>query len=89
MIVRLLTEHHLAFLSLKESCRGSSESTHVKMPHCWKSHALAHLSSTERNYLMFIKNVAYLLCLEGQPLTMPDWRVESTVSFRNTLIILL
>ena len=43
MIVRLLTEHHLAFLSLKESCRGSSESTHVKMPHCWKSHALAHI----------------------------------------------
>ena len=40
MIVRLLTEHHLGFLSLKGCCRGSSESTHVKMPHCWKSHAL-------------------------------------------------
>ena len=44
MIVKLLTEHHLEFLSLKGGCRGSSESTHVKMPHCWKSHALAHLS---------------------------------------------
>ena len=43
MIVKLLTEHHLEFLSLKGGCRGSSESTHVKMPHCWKSHALAHL----------------------------------------------
>ena len=42
MIVKLLTEHHLEFLSLKGDCRGSSESTHVKMPHCWKSHALAH-----------------------------------------------
>ena len=42
MIVKLLTEHHLEFLSLKGGCRGSSESTHVKMPHCWKSHALAH-----------------------------------------------
>ena len=42
MIVKLLTEHHLKFLSLKGGCRGSSESTHVKMPHCWKSHALAH-----------------------------------------------
>ena len=41
MIVKLLTEHHLEFLSLKGGCRGSSESTHVKMPHCWKSHALA------------------------------------------------
>ena len=43
MIVKLLTEHHLEFLSLKGACRGSSESTHVKMPHCWKSHALAQL----------------------------------------------
>ena len=43
MSVKLLTEHHLGCLSLKRGCRGSSESTHVKMPHCWKSHALAHL----------------------------------------------
>ena len=27
MIVKLLTEHHLKFLSLKGGCRGSSEST--------------------------------------------------------------
>ena len=46
MIVKLLTEHHLEFLSLKVGRRGSSESTHVKMPHCWKSHALAHMSIT-------------------------------------------
>ena len=31
MIVKLLTEHHLEFLSLKGGCRGSFESTHVKM----------------------------------------------------------
>ena len=43
MIVKLLTEHHLEFLSLKGGCRGSSESTHVKIPHCWKSYALAHI----------------------------------------------
>ena len=42
MIVKLLTEHHLEFLSLKGGCTGSSKSTLVKMPHCWKSHALAH-----------------------------------------------
>ena len=41
MIVKLLAAHHLEFLSLKGGCRGLSESTHVKMPHCWKSHALA------------------------------------------------
>ena len=43
MIVKLLTEHHLEFLSLKEGCRGSSESTLDKMSNCWKSHAVAHL----------------------------------------------
>ena len=43
MIVKLLTEHHLKFVSLKGGCRGSSESIHVKMPHCWESHATAHL----------------------------------------------
>ena len=43
MTVKLLTEHHLEFLSLKGGCRGSSESTLVKMSNCWKSHATAHL----------------------------------------------
>ena len=42
MSVKLLTEHHLEFLSLKGGYTGSSESTLVKMPHSWKSHALAH-----------------------------------------------
>ena len=42
MIVKLLTEHHLEFLSLTGGCRGSSDSTLDKMPHCWKSHAVAH-----------------------------------------------
>ena len=43
MIVKLLTEHHLEFLSLKGGFKGSSESAHVKMPHCWKFHARAQL----------------------------------------------
>ena len=37
MSVKLLKEHHLEFLNLKGGCTGSSESTLVKMPHCWKS----------------------------------------------------
>ena len=44
MIVKLLTEHHLEFLILKECCRGSFEPTLVKMSNCCKSHAVAHLS---------------------------------------------
>ena len=43
MIVKLLTEHHLEFLSLRGGCTGLSESTHVKMPR-WKSHTTAHIS---------------------------------------------
>ena len=43
MIVKLLTEHHFEFLSLKGGCRGSSESTLVKMSNCWKFHATARI----------------------------------------------
>ena len=35
MIVKLLTEHYLEFLSFKGGCRGSSESTLAKMSNCW------------------------------------------------------
>ena len=41
MSVKLLIEHHLELLSLKGGYTGSSESTLVKMPHCWKSHVTA------------------------------------------------
>ena len=43
MTVKLQTEHHLEFLCLKGGCTGSSESTQVKMPHCWKSHITAQI----------------------------------------------
>ena len=43
MTVKLLTENHLEFLSLKGGCTGSNESTLVKMSHCWKSHVAAHI----------------------------------------------
>ena len=44
MSVKLLTEHHLEFLSLKGASTGSSESTLIKIPHCWKSHVVAPYS---------------------------------------------
>ena len=43
MIVKLLTDHQLAFLRSEEGCRGSSEPTFVKMSNCWKSHVAAHI----------------------------------------------
>ena len=75
MTVKLMTEQHLEFLSLKGGCTGlsesmlakchifgnhmshfiqldhddiSSESTLVKMPHCWKSHVTAHICRESR-----------------------------------------
>ena len=39
-----MTVQHLEFLSLKGGCTGSSKSTLVKMPHCWKPHVAAHVS---------------------------------------------
>ena len=44
---KLLAEHHLEFLSLNEACTGSSESTLVKMPHCWKSHVAAQINKAK------------------------------------------
>ena len=38
-----MTERHLEFLSLKGGCMGSSESTLVKMPNCWKFNVEAHM----------------------------------------------
>ena len=46
--VKLQTDHHLMFVILTGGCRGLSESTNVKMPHCWKSRAAAQL------FLLFI-----------------------------------
>ena len=50
MIVKLLTENHLEFLSLKGGWTDSSESTHVKMSLCWKSHALAHIEAIHKSF---------------------------------------
>ena len=50
MIVKLLTEHHLEFLSLTGDCPGSSESTLVKMANCWKSHDTAQIRVCDRKY---------------------------------------
>ena len=44
MNVKLLTEHHLEFLTSKGGCTGLSESTLVKMSYCWKSQVVALMS---------------------------------------------
>ena len=49
MTVKLLTQPHLRFLSLKGGCIDSSESALVKMPHCWKSHVTAQIYLEEHS----------------------------------------
>ena len=44
MSVKLLTGRYFEFLSLKGGCTGSSESSLVKTPRCWKSYVKAQLS---------------------------------------------
>ena len=61
MIIKLLTEHHLEFLSLKGGYRGSSESTHVKMPHCWKSCVPAQIWMPMLTYLVGLE-IYVLVC---------------------------
>ena len=55
MSVKLLTECHLDFLSLNEGCTGSSESTLVKMPHCWKLHVVAQIRNLCFRYTLITK----------------------------------
>ena len=64
MRVKLLTEHHLEFLILKGGCTGSSESTLVKIPHCWKSHVAAQIilfqDNKHRHTLIMSPDASYL-----------------------------
>ena len=54
MAVKLLAEQHLAFLSLKGGCTGSYEYTHVKMPHCWKSHGTPYIIFAGHRLIAFM-----------------------------------
>ena len=57
MSVKLLAEQHLEFLSLKIGCTGLSESTLVKMPHCWKSHVVAHRVDAKTSVSTFFSHI--------------------------------
>ena len=63
MTVKLLTEQHLEFLSLKGGCAGWSKSTLVKMPHCWKSHVTAQLSFRSPDTVEAKQKILSFCCL--------------------------
>ena len=74
MIVKLLTEYRLEFLSLKGGCRGSSDSTLVNMSNCWKSHATAQMLNGDRVITMMYAspqrpkdNIKYIICIVKRP----------------------
>ena len=69
MTLTLLTEHQLEFLNLKGGCTGSSESTHVKISHCWKSQAAAHSQSKHMIglWLFSLSFLSLLSVSEPQP----------------------
>ena len=60
MIVKLLTEHHLEFLSLKGGCTGSPESTLVKIPHCWTCYGFSlHSLQFDMQHDHFLKTLSF------------------------------
>ena len=72
LTVKLPTEHHLEFLSIKGGCIGSSECTHVKLPHCWKSHVTAKMQFHSNCCWPRIK----LSCIKHNKFTLPDLSYE-------------
>ena len=81
MSVKLLTEHHLEFLSLTGGHRSPSQSTHVKMPHCWKSHALAQLYYNISGSIPVVKSTA-----SSEPLKRP-FSLPTALGFGSLLYL--
>ena len=80
MTVKLLIEHNLEFVSLKGGCKASSESTLVKIPHCWRSYVTAHLLSHD-SCADFVQNCGSYRLFES--------RFTPTVSGSKSLDVLL
>ena len=72
MIVKLLTEHHLEFLSLKGGCRDSSKSTHVKVPRCWKCQALSQVAFFFTDFQNQINDITYMTLVTSTVLVMKN-----------------
>ena len=92
MTVKLLTEQCLEFLSLKGDCTGPTESTLVKLAHCWKSHVAAQMSLYMRfgTYLISALMMWYHRVLVGsceQADHVRNCQRRILVSNRNCLLI--
>ena len=76
MSVKLLIELNLVFLSLTGGCTGSSESTLVKMAHCWKSHVTVQI------FLKAVGNVSGYRCVSDCRSWCPEFD-HSPVSLKS------
>ena len=74
MTLKLLTEHHSEFLSLKSGCTGLSESTLVQTPHCWKSCVTAQMAilGIQKSKLTHISLASFLWDIGKQCKTRSD-----------------
>ena len=91
MSVKLLTEYHLEFLSLKGGCTGSSESTLVKMPHCWHMSRLIFFLSDSLLCVMSVQRLYKGLQIGS--VRIQQWDSEDSpelhdVGFRTRLVAL-
>ena len=71
MSVKLLSEHHFEFICLTGGCTGSYESTHVKIPHCWKSHVVAHIVVFISMARTILNNVVVFISMAGA-----SWKIS-------------
>ena len=87
MPVKLLAQHHSETLSLTDACTGSSESTLVKMPHCWKSLVMAHtVSHFSYAPLLNVKLLIKDICNIYSETTSLK-RIYICISHRNFIVI--
>ena len=75
--VKLLIELNLVFLSITGGCTGSSESTLVKMAHCWKSHV------TVQTFLNTLPRRQSVTCLATDACLTSDPGVPSLIAARS------
>ena len=77
MSVKLLTEHHVEFLSIKEGCTDSFESALVILPHCWKPRVTAHMTDSFSVYTFRTSEIIILyICLSE---TILSWERSGSV----------
>ena len=84
MSVKLLTEHDLEFLSLKGGYKGLSESTLVKIPHCWKSHVAAHINKLYKTKASILK----ILKIFIMPIHSSKKLLQLVIQFNSLFLVL-